>query len=383
MPVPATNSFPEAEEAWSGRVLIVGAAGFIGHFVAEASLGAGRPTYVLVRSASATKTKPAIKALQDKGAIIVHGDINDKDSMERTLKELKIENVISAVGGEAVMDQVPLVQAIKAVGTIKRFMPSEFGHDVDRAAPVEPGMNMYVQKRQVRRMIEDLGVPYTYILCNSIASWPYCNNTHPSEVLPPTDKFHIYGDGNVKAYFVAGSDIGKFTIRTLDDTRTLNKSVHFRPKANYFTINELASLWETKLGHVLPRVTVSEDHLLALASENRIPESVVASFTHDIFIKGCQISFEIEGPDELEVADLYPEEKFITLDRCFDEFYNRLLKANNKAGSEGGEMAAKAEDQEEVLITASSPAEAAATAAEIMAPPSHVMEPLPISAMCA
>lgn len=39
--------------------------------------------------------------------------------MERTLKELKIETVISAVGGEAVMDQIPLVQAIKAVGTIK------------------------------------------------------------------------------------------------------------------------------------------------------------------------------------------------------------------------------------------------------------------------
>ena len=67
------------------------------------------------------------------------------------------------------------------------------------------------------------------------------------------------------AYFVAGSDIGKFTIKTVDDIRTLNKSVHFRPTCNFLNINELASLWEKKIGRILPRVTVTEDDLLAAA----------------------------------------------------------------------------------------------------------------------
>ena len=80
----------------------------------------------------------------------------------------------------------------------QRFLPSEFGHDVDRADPVEPGLRMYNEKRKVRRLIEESGVPYTYICCNSIASWPYHDNTHPSEVLPPLDQFKIYGDGSVK-----------------------------------------------------------------------------------------------------------------------------------------------------------------------------------------
>lgn len=80
----------------------------------------------------------------------------------------------------------------------QRFLPSEFGHDVDRADPVEPGLRMYKEKRQVRRLIEELGVAYTYICCNSIASWPYYDNTHPSEVVPPLDRFQIYGDGTVK-----------------------------------------------------------------------------------------------------------------------------------------------------------------------------------------
>lgn len=80
----------------------------------------------------------------------------------------------------------------------QRFLASEFGHDIDRAEPVEPGLSMYMEKRRVRRFIEEAGIPYTHICCNSIAAWPYHDNTHPADVLPPLDCFHIYGDGSVK-----------------------------------------------------------------------------------------------------------------------------------------------------------------------------------------
>ncbi|XP_058182837.1 leucoanthocyanidin reductase-like isoform X1 [Rhododendron vialii] len=323
--------------ASKGRVLIIGATGFIGQFVAEASLDSGRATYVLARSfyASPSKAK-TIKSLQDKGATVLHqGAIRDQELMERLLKEHEIEIVISAVGGANILDQLTLVRAIKAVGTIKRFLPSEFGHDVDRADPVEPGLTMYKEKREIRRLIEECGVPYTYILCNSIASWPYYDNTHPSEVLPPLDQFQIYGDGTVKAYFVAGSDIGKFTMKAADDFRTLDKSVHFRPSCNCLNINELASLWEKKIGRVLPRVTVTEDDLLAAARENVIPQSIVASFTHDIFIKGCQVNFSIEGPNEVEVSDLYSDESFRTVDACFDDFVVKMEIDRRKSANEG------------------------------------------------
>ena len=56
-----------------GRVLIVGATGFIGQFVTESSLDAGRSTYVLVRPSACGPSKAKIiKAFQDKGAIILH-----------------------------------------------------------------------------------------------------------------------------------------------------------------------------------------------------------------------------------------------------------------------------------------------------------------------
>ncbi|XP_077241084.1 leucoanthocyanidin reductase-like [Tasmannia lanceolata] len=308
------------------RTLIVGSTGFIGRFVAEASLDIDQTTFVLVRSSSAGNPSKAkiVRALQEKGAIIVHGSIDDGDTMEKMIKELQIDVIISAVGGESILDQLNLITAIKAAGTIKRFVPSEFGHDIDRANPVEPGLTMYNEKRMVRRAIEAAGIPYTYICCNSIAAWPYHDNTHPAEVLPPLDRFQIYGDGSVKAYFVAGTDIGKFTVKAANDVRTLDKSVHFRPTCNFLNINELASLWEKKIGRTLPRATITEDDLLAAAEEMCIPRSIVASFTHDIFIKGCQINFPINGPNDVEVTDLYPHIPFHTMAECFDEYVVKL-----------------------------------------------------------
>lgn len=311
----------------SGRTLIIGSSGFIGQFVAEASLASGRPTYLLVRGGrmSSCKAKAnAIISLQEKGAIILQGSLNDKATMEKTLKERKIEIVISAVGGGSILEQSVLVEAMKSVGTIKRFVPSEFGHDIDRANPVEPGLAMYKEKREVRRLVEGSGVPYTYICCNSIMAWPYHDNTHPADVLPPLDRFHIYGDGTVKAYFVAGSDIGKFTMKCLDDDRTLNKTVHFRPSTNLLSINELASLWEEKIGFKLPRVTVTEDDLLSAAQDMVIPQSIVAALTHDIFIKGCQVNYSLDEPSDDEVTSLYPDMPFKTVDECFGDFAKKI-----------------------------------------------------------
>ncbi|CAN1296226.1 Leucoanthocyanidin reductase [Linum perenne] len=208
-----------------GRVLIVGATGLIGRFVAEASLDSGRPTYLLTRTPSFS-TSPAkaqaLKSLEERGAIILQGSISDKESIESILKDNEIEVVISIVGG----------------GT----------------------------------------------------------------------------------YFVTGPDIGKFTIKTLDDARTINKSIHFRPAVNYYNMNELASLWEKKIGRTIPRVTVTESDLLAIAAENRIPESIVAAFTHDIFVKGCQSNFKLDGVNDLEASTLYPDEAFETVDKVFGDF---------------------------------------------------------------
>ncbi|KAJ8752442.1 hypothetical protein K2173_004078 [Erythroxylum novogranatense] len=310
----------------AGRTLIIGSTGYIGRFVTEASLESGGGTYVLVRSRLLSPSKASIiKAFQEKGCHIIYGSINDQSLMEKVIRENHLEVVISAVAGYAILDQIPLIKAIKAAGTVKRFLPSEFGHDIDRAEPVEPGLTMYKEKRKIRRLIEEAGIPHTYICCNSIAAWPYPDNTHPGEVLPPMDCFQIYGDGSVKAYFVDGKDIGNLTIRAVKDDRTINKTVHFRPPKNLLNMNDLSSLWEAKIRRKLPRVTVSEDVLLNAAKEMRIPQSIVAAITHDIFIKGCQVNYNLDKESDVDVCSLYPDATFRIMDDCFDDFLAMLV----------------------------------------------------------
>ncbi|GJZ51422.1 hypothetical protein Tco_0605937 [Tanacetum coccineum] len=43
-------------------------------------------------------------------------------------------------------------------------------------------------------------------------------------------------------------------------------------------------------------------------AEKIIPQSIVASLTHDIFFRGCQTNFSVKGPKDVEIGDLYPEE---------------------------------------------------------------------------
>lgn len=314
----------QEEAPRSGPALIVGATGYIGRFVAEACLDSGRRTFVLVRPGNACPARAAnVDALRQKGAVVVEGCVNGRDaskSLETALRAHGIEVVISVMGGANILDQLDLIEAIQAAGTVKRFLPSEFGHDVDRARPVGAGLGFYEEKRVVRRAVEASGVPYTYICCNSIAGWPYFDDMHPSEVPPPLDRFQIYGDGTVRAFFVAGSDIGKFTIKSAYDARGINKIVHFRPACNLLSTNEMASLWESKIGRTLPRVTISKEDLLAMAAENIIPASIVASLTHDIFINGCQTNFYIDGARDIEISSLYPDIPFRTIDECFDDY---------------------------------------------------------------
>lgn len=59
-------------------------------------------------------------------------------------------------------------------------------------------------------------------------------------------------------------DIGTYTIKTVDDPRTLNKIVYFRPHGNVVTFNELVSLWENKIKSTLQKIYIPEDQLLKM-----------------------------------------------------------------------------------------------------------------------
>jgi hypothetical protein len=58
-------------------------------------------------------------------------------------------------------------------------------------------------------------------------------------------------------------DIATYTIKTIDDPRTLNKTLHLRPPESIVTQRQLVEIWESLVGKKLERVSLSKQDFLA------------------------------------------------------------------------------------------------------------------------
>ncbi|KAH7848841.1 hypothetical protein Vadar_008904 [Vaccinium darrowii] len=306
--------------AEKSKILIIGGTGYIGKFIVEASAKSGHPTFALVRESTLSDPAKAklIDGFKSSGVTLIHGDLNDQESLVEAIKQVDV--VISTVGSLQILDQTKIIAAIKEAGNIKRFFPSEFGNDVDRVHAVEPAKSTFGLKAQIRRAIEAEGIPYTYVSSNYFAGYFLPTLGQPGLSAPPRDKVIIPGDGNPKAVFNEEHDIGTFTIKAVDDPRTLNKILYIRPPKNTYSYNELVSLWEKKIGKTLGRTYVPEDEVLKQIQESPIPFNIIFGINHSVFVKGDHTNFEIEPSFGVEASELYPDVKYTTVEEYLDQF---------------------------------------------------------------
>ncbi|XVE66984.1 hypothetical protein DITRI_Ditri08aG0123900 [Diplodiscus trichospermus] len=306
--------------AEKSKILVIGGTGYIGKFIVEASAKAGHPTFLLIRES--TLSNPAksqiIEHFKTLGVNFLHGDLYNHESLVKAIKQVDV--VISTVSRAQIADQDKIIAAIKEAGNVKRFLPSEFVNDVDRVHAVEPAKTALSTKAKIRRAIEAEGIPYTYVLSNCFAGYFLPTLAQPGATAPPRDKIVILGDGNPKAVFNKEDDIGTYTIKAVDDPRTLNKILDIRPPLNTYSFNDLTSLWEKKIGKPIERIYVSEEQLLKNIQEAEIPQKVILSIAHCVFIKGDHTNFEIEPSFGVEASELYPDVKYTTVEEYLDQF---------------------------------------------------------------
>ncbi|CAA0838158.1 NmrA-like negative transcriptional regulator family protein [Striga hermonthica] len=247
------------------------------------------------------------------------GDLNDHESLVKAIKLVDV--VISAVGTLQVADQDKIVAAIKEAGNVKRFFPSEFGPDMDRSRAVEPAKSMiFDMKARLRRTIEAEGIPYTYVVSHYFAGYSLPTFIQPGATAPPRDKVVILGDGNAKVVFNYEEDIGTYTIKAVDDPRTLNKILYIKPPKNIYSFNELVALWEKKIGKTLEKEYVPEEQVLKQIQESPAPLNVILAINHSIFVKGDHTYFEIEPSFGVEATEIYSDVKYKTVEEYLDQF---------------------------------------------------------------
>ncbi|XP_058092061.1 eugenol synthase 2-like isoform X3 [Magnolia sinica] len=298
--------------AEKSKILIIGGTGYIGKFVVEASAKAEHPTFALIRESTVSDLEKAklIENFKNHGVTLVFGDIYDHGSLVKAIKGVDV--VISTVGHGQLADQTKIIAAIKEAGNVKRFFPSEFGNDVDCVHAVEPAKSAFATKARIRRAVEAEGIPYTYVSTNCFAAYFLPSLGQAGATSPPRDKVVSLGDGNPK------EDIGTFTIKAVDDPRTLNKILYLRPPANIYSFNDVVSLWEKKIGKTLERIYVPEEQLLKNIQESPIPLNMAIG--HSVFVKGDHTNFEIKPSFGVEASQLYPDVKYTTVEEYLDQF---------------------------------------------------------------
>ncbi|XP_049399943.1 isoflavone reductase homolog [Solanum stenotomum] len=259
--------------AGKSKILFIGGTGYIGKFIVEASAKAGHDTFVLVTESTLSNPTKAklIDTFKSFGVTFLYGDLYDHVSLVKAIKQVDV--VLSTVGHSLLADQLNIIAAINEAGNVKRFFPSEFGNDVDRLHTVEPAKTTFNTKVQIRRAVEAEGIPFTYVVNFYCADFFLPNLAQPGHVVGPSagphrDKVIILGDGNAKGklnsdllFFNKGQDFATYTIKAVDDPKTLNKILYIKPPQNIITLNELVSLWEKKTGkNICTRGTTSQQH---------------------------------------------------------------------------------------------------------------------------
>ncbi|KAL3813128.1 hypothetical protein ACJIZ3_014396 [Penstemon smallii] len=303
---------------YKSKILIFGATGYLGKYLIKASISMGHPTYAYVRSIKPNKDSSKHQILKDfesMGVIVFHGELNDHEKLVSVAKEVEI--VISALAVPQHLDQIKIINAMKEAGNIKRFVPSEFGNEVDRVSgALPPFQQLLDNKRKIRRAVEEAKIPFTFVSANSFAAYFVDYLLHPHDD-DNSDEVTIFGNGDAKAVLNYEEDVAAYTLKAATDPRAANRVIIYRPANNIVSQLDLVDAWEKKTGRTFKRIHVPEQEIIKLSQSLPFPDNIPVSILHNIFIEGSQMSFELTD-DDLEGSKLYPEHNYTSIDELLD-----------------------------------------------------------------
>ncbi|KAL2498521.1 NmrA-like negative transcriptional regulator family protein [Abeliophyllum distichum] len=156
----------------------------------------GHPTCVYVRpikpDADCSRLE-LFKSFESMGVTVIQGELDDHKKLVSVLKQVDV--VISTFAVPQHLEQLKIINAMKEAGNIKRFVPSEFGNEVDRVSGLPPFQALLDNKKKIRRTTEEAGIPFTYVSANSFAAYFVDYLLHPHD---KSDQVTLYGTGEAR-----------------------------------------------------------------------------------------------------------------------------------------------------------------------------------------
>ncbi|KAL4964307.1 uncharacterized protein BDV14DRAFT_209446 [Aspergillus stella-maris] len=234
------------------NILFFGATGAIGSYII-AALVKSRDQFnriAVFTSPNTLQTKSAvINALKEHGVEFIVGDVNNKEDVVAAFEG--IDTIVSALGRGVITQQINLVQWADETAHIKRFLPSEYGTDIEYS-PLSAGEKPHQAKLKVRaalRASKDL--EYAFVVTGPYADVPFFLDRKQDEEGGSWDvkqrRAVIVGGGEERVSLVACEDVGKFVTATLTHWDTARGRAL---KLNSFTTtaHEILAEFESQTG---------------------------------------------------------------------------------------------------------------------------------------
>ncbi|KAL3457518.1 hypothetical protein BJX64DRAFT_293008, partial [Aspergillus heterothallicus] len=164
------------------NLLVFGATGAIGSYIIAAIVNAKDSfnRIAVFTSPSTLSTKASeISALRDNGVEIITGDVTKKGDVVAAFEG--IDTIVSALGRGVIAAQIDLLQWADESPQIKRFLPSEYGTDIEYG-PASATEKPHQQKLKVRAALKGVkNLEYAYVVTGPYADAPFFlgANKHP------------------------------------------------------------------------------------------------------------------------------------------------------------------------------------------------------------
>ncbi len=223
-------------------VLVVGATGSLGGSITQMLLAEGKPVRILARARS--NHAPLTNA----GARVVLGDLKERASLDAACRgvHVVITTANSALRGGADNPQTVdlegnrnLIDAAKAAGVRQFVFVSAMVADPRSPVP------FLAAKGKTEEYLVGSGIPYTILAPNAFMDfWIAVYIGLPALKGQPVT---IVGEGNRKHSFIAGADVARFTLASIDKLEAMNRKL-FLGGPEPITLRDAVAAYERALG---------------------------------------------------------------------------------------------------------------------------------------
>ncbi|KAF1843781.1 NAD(P)-binding protein [Cucurbitaria berberidis CBS 394.84] len=228
------------------KVLVFGATGLIGKYIIQELYNA-RSSFEKIgffTSKTTVENKAdEVNEWKEKGVEIIVGDVNSEDDVNKAYEGY--DTVVSALGRNAILSQVPLLKVAESSPTIKYFYPSEYGTDIEYG-PSSAAEKPHQLKLQVRKYIREhtKKLKVTYLVTGPYSDLyfgPAGGDERVGSFNLKERKATLLGNGSEQISFTTMKDVGRLFVAALETPATAHERIL---KVNSFTTTGKEALAE-------------------------------------------------------------------------------------------------------------------------------------------